>query len=163
MPLAHQYLPDFIRTIFIKAAAAPDDALTSHSFKETNHQGVWHITASAANCLFARFCRVRKGFFLLVLSCSCRAPAFPQAACHGSSQPGLGKYSNSSATQFFSALPDLFILGAFPRNLSWTDVVHFQIQVSYFFSWDYCPFSAHISSLGRISATMILPAHNTTS
>lgn len=33
MPL--QYLPDSIRTIFIKAAAAFDDALSSHGFKET--------------------------------------------------------------------------------------------------------------------------------
>lgn len=30
-----QYLPDSIRTIFIKAAAAPDDALRSHGFMET--------------------------------------------------------------------------------------------------------------------------------
>lgn len=71
-----------------------------------------------------------------MFGCSWGAPAFPQAAGCGSSQPSLGKYRNSSVTQFFSALPDLFILGAFPRNLCWTDVV--QIQVSYFFSWDYC-------------------------
>lgn len=97
-----------------------------------------------------------------MLSLSCGVPAFQQAESCGSSQPSLGKYRNSSAAQFFFPLPDFLILGAFPRNLCWTDVVQLQIQVSSFFSWDYCWFSAYMSSLGRISATMILPAPNTT-
>lgn len=134
--LALQYLLASIRTIFLKAAAAPDDALRSHGFKETNQLGVWHFTAFAAKCLFARFCRVRKGFFLLMLSWT-PSPSTGSMLCFHS-QPSLGKYCNS---QFFSALPDLFILGPFPRNLHWTDVFQLQIQVSYSFSWDYCWFS----------------------
>lgn len=91
------------------------------------------------------------------------APAEPQPLSRQRvvvHQPSLGKYRNSSATQFFSPLPDLLILGAFPRNLCWTDVVQLQIQVSSFFSWDCYGFSAYISSLGRILATMILTTLN---
>lgn len=80
MPL--QYLPASIRTIFVKAAAAPDDALRSHDFKETEINWEFDISQLLLQSVSLQdSAGLERDFFLLVLGCSHGPPALPQAVC----------------------------------------------------------------------------------